>query len=167
MAKRRANGEGNIRKRADGRWEGRYTAGHDPVTGKQIFKNVLGKTQAEVYLRYFTLMRDMVRQNPYIDTLAHACKNICKIIESCEEEEEYSSRSMRGMSRRMSRRADPMYESYDDGMSGRRDNRGRFAVEPGRSYHDGTEEEVERLMQTAKDERTRRALQTALQSIRG
>ena len=26
MAKKRANGEGNIRKRADGRWEGRYTA---------------------------------------------------------------------------------------------------------------------------------------------
>ena len=39
MAKKRANGEGNIRKRKDGRWEGRYTAGHDPVTGKQIFKN--------------------------------------------------------------------------------------------------------------------------------
>ena len=48
MAKRRANGEGSIRKRADGRWEGRYTVGHDPVTGKQKFKNVLGKTQAEV-----------------------------------------------------------------------------------------------------------------------
>ena len=48
MAKRRAQGEGNIRKRADGRWEGRYTAGHDPVTGKRITKNVLGKTQAEV-----------------------------------------------------------------------------------------------------------------------
>ena len=48
MAKKRANGEGNIRKRKDGRWEGRYTAGHDPVTGKQVFKNVLGKTQAEV-----------------------------------------------------------------------------------------------------------------------
>ena len=30
-----------------------------------------GKTQREIYLRYFTLMRDMVRQNPYIDTLAH------------------------------------------------------------------------------------------------
>ena len=28
MAKKRANGEGNIRKRADGRWEGRYTAGY-------------------------------------------------------------------------------------------------------------------------------------------
>ena len=48
MSKRRANGEGNIRRRKDGRWEGRYTARRDPVTGKQIFKNVLGKTQAEV-----------------------------------------------------------------------------------------------------------------------
>ena len=48
MAKRRANGEGNIRKRKDGRWEGRYTAGRDPETGKAIYKNVLGKTQAEV-----------------------------------------------------------------------------------------------------------------------
>ena len=48
MAKKRANGEGSIRKRSDGRWEARYTVGHDPVTGKQIFKNVLGKTQTEV-----------------------------------------------------------------------------------------------------------------------
>ena len=47
MAKKRANGEGSIRKRKDGRWEGRYTAGHDPDTGKAIIKNVLGKTQAE------------------------------------------------------------------------------------------------------------------------
>ena len=36
MPKRRANGEGNIRKRKDGRWEGRYTAGHDPETGKAM-----------------------------------------------------------------------------------------------------------------------------------
>lgn len=48
MSKRRGNGEGSIRKRKDGRWEGRYTSGHDPATGKQIFKNVLGKSQAEV-----------------------------------------------------------------------------------------------------------------------
>ena len=48
MAKKRANGEGSIRKRKDGRWEGRYTAGHDPNTGKAIYKNVLGKTQTEV-----------------------------------------------------------------------------------------------------------------------
>ena len=48
MAKKRANGEGNIRKRKDGRWEGRYTAGYDAKTGKRLIKNVLGKTQAEV-----------------------------------------------------------------------------------------------------------------------
>ena len=43
MSKKRANGEGNIRKRKDGRWEGRYTAGYHPDTGKRIIKNVLGK----------------------------------------------------------------------------------------------------------------------------
>ena len=48
MAKKRSNGEGNIRKRKDGRWEGRYTAGHDLETGKPLYKNVLlGRTQAE------------------------------------------------------------------------------------------------------------------------
>ena len=47
MAKKRASGEGNIRKRKDGRWEGRYTAGHDPETGKAIYKNVLTKIQKE------------------------------------------------------------------------------------------------------------------------
>ena len=47
MAKKRANGEGSIRKRSDGRWEGRYTVGYDE-NGKVKMKNVLGKTQAEV-----------------------------------------------------------------------------------------------------------------------
>ena len=58
MPKRRANGEGNIRKRKDGRWEGRYTVGRDPETGKAIIKNVLGKTQAEVKekLKFFRML---------------------------------------------------------------------------------------------------------------
>lgn len=43
MAKRRANGEGNIRKRKDGRWEGRYTIGRDPKTGKAVIKMFLAK----------------------------------------------------------------------------------------------------------------------------
>ena len=46
--KKREAGSGSITKRKDGRWEGRYTAGYDPETGKRIIKNVLGKTQAEV-----------------------------------------------------------------------------------------------------------------------
>ena len=44
MPKKRANGEGNIRKRKDGRWEGRYTVGYDEK-GKPISKNVLARTQ--------------------------------------------------------------------------------------------------------------------------
>ncbi len=58
MAKRRASGEGNIRKRSDGRWEGRYTAGHNPVTGKPIYKNVLGKSQSEVLEKLETAIKD-------------------------------------------------------------------------------------------------------------
>ena len=58
MAKKRANGEGSIRKRKDGRWEGRYTAGYDAKTGKRIVKNVLGKTQAEVREKLITAMAE-------------------------------------------------------------------------------------------------------------
>ena len=65
MAKRRANGEGSIRKRPDGRWEGRYTAGRDLETGKTIYKNVLGKTQAEVK----TKLKQAIQENAEVDTL--------------------------------------------------------------------------------------------------
>ena len=58
MSKKRANGEGNIRKRKNGRWEGRYTAGYDPKTGKRINKNVLGKAQAEVREKPKTAMAE-------------------------------------------------------------------------------------------------------------
>ncbi len=61
MAKKRANGEGNIRKRKDGRWEGRFTAGHDPATGKQVIKSVLGKTQAEVKEKLKKAMEDATK----------------------------------------------------------------------------------------------------------
>ena len=54
---RGTSGGGNIRQRPDGRWEGRYTAGIDPGTGKQIQKSIYGKTQKEVRerLRKITL----------------------------------------------------------------------------------------------------------------
>ena len=45
---RNAQGGGTIRQRKDGTWEGRYTIGRDPGTGKQIQKSVYGKTQREV-----------------------------------------------------------------------------------------------------------------------
>ena len=65
MAKRRANGEGSIRKRNDGRWEGRYTAGYDPATGKRIIKNVLGKTQAEAKAK----LKAAVEQAQQVDVI--------------------------------------------------------------------------------------------------
>ena len=63
MPKRRANGEGNIRKRKDGRWEGRYTAGYD-ANGKVITKNVLGRTQAEVKDKLRTAIEDSRKLDP-------------------------------------------------------------------------------------------------------
>ena len=45
---RSASGSGSIRQRKDGRWEGRYTAGTNPGTGRQIQKSVYGDTQREV-----------------------------------------------------------------------------------------------------------------------
>lgn len=47
-AKKNAQGAGSIRKRADGRWEARFTTGLDPVSGKQVQKSVYGRTQKEV-----------------------------------------------------------------------------------------------------------------------
>ena len=44
MPKRRANGEGNIRKRKDGRWEGRIVIGHRE-NGEPLFRHVYAKTQ--------------------------------------------------------------------------------------------------------------------------
>lgn len=46
---RAANGSGlQPRKRADGRWEVRFSCGIDPATGKTITKSIYGKTAAEV-----------------------------------------------------------------------------------------------------------------------
>ena len=63
MAKKRANGEGNIRKRKDGRWEGRYTAGVDPETGKPIAKSVLARTQRECKEKLQKVMEELEKND--------------------------------------------------------------------------------------------------------
>ncbi len=55
MAKRRPNGDGMVRKRADGRWEGRIVAGHKN-NGKPIYRSVLAKTQKELTEKLHTLI---------------------------------------------------------------------------------------------------------------
>ncbi len=47
MAKRRPAGDGLVRKRSDGRWEGRIVVGHKE-DGKPIFRSVFAKTQKEL-----------------------------------------------------------------------------------------------------------------------
>ena len=59
MATKKANGSGTIRKRADGRWEGKYTLGYVPKTGKLIRKSVYGKTQKEVRLALSKIVSEM------------------------------------------------------------------------------------------------------------
>ena len=47
MSKRRPSGDGMVRKREDGRWEGRIVVGHKQ-NGEPIFRYVLAKTQKEL-----------------------------------------------------------------------------------------------------------------------
>ena len=55
MSKRRPSGDGMIRKREDGRWEGRIVVGHKQ-NGEPIFRYVLARTQKELLAK---LHRDM------------------------------------------------------------------------------------------------------------
>ena len=55
MGKRRPSGDGMVRKREDGRWEGRIVVGHKQ-NGEPIFRYVLAKTQKELLAK---LHRDM------------------------------------------------------------------------------------------------------------
>lgn len=58
MAKKRANGEGSIRRKPNDRWEGRYTQGIDPNTGSAIQKSVSAKTQTECRDKLARVIRD-------------------------------------------------------------------------------------------------------------
>ena len=74
MAKRRARGEGSLRKRSDGRWEGRYTAGRDEATGKLLYRNVLAKTQAECKAKLREAMRNAQQAEPKPQTVEQPMK---------------------------------------------------------------------------------------------
>lgn len=62
---RRPNGEGSIRKRKDGRWEGRFFVGHDPVTGKAQYKSVCARTQKEVSIKLKEAIASAGKQNVF------------------------------------------------------------------------------------------------------
>jgi integrase len=72
MAKRRANGEGTIRKRSDGRWEARYYDPREPDPTKQR-KSLICKSQKEVVEKLKAVMADilsggslLINENPTV-----------------------------------------------------------------------------------------------------
>ena len=54
---RRPDGDGTIRKRADGRWEGRIVIGHK-ADGKPIHKSVFASTQKDLLTKLHQLIED-------------------------------------------------------------------------------------------------------------
>ena len=57
MAKRRPSGDGMVRKREDGRWEGRIVIGHKE-DGSPIFKSVFAKTQKDLLPKLLQLLAE-------------------------------------------------------------------------------------------------------------
>lgn len=100
-----------------------------------------------------------------IDTLAHATKNICKIMESMDEEESgYSNRRMPPIYRNSydEREWDgAMYDHRGRGTGARRDSMGRY------SSDDGMLEELYATMNAAKDEATRNSIQRMINKMEG
>lgn len=68
MGKRRASGDGTLRKRTDGRWEGRIIVGHRQ-NGTPLYQCFLGKTQKEV-LRCMGIFKE----NPGVGMLNEGCR---------------------------------------------------------------------------------------------
>lgn len=59
MAGKNENGAGSIRQRANGSWEGRYSDGFDPATGKQVQRSIYGKTKKEVRQRLNKILTEI------------------------------------------------------------------------------------------------------------
>lgn len=57
MANKRPSGDGMVRKRKDGRWEGRIVIGHKE-NGSPIFKSVFAKTQKELMPKLHTAINE-------------------------------------------------------------------------------------------------------------
>ena len=57
MGKRRPSGDGMVRKREDGRWEGRIVVGHKE-NGEPIFRYLSAKTQKELLKKLHQTLRN-------------------------------------------------------------------------------------------------------------
>ena len=66
MAKKKANGEVTIRQRKNGKWEGRFTYGRDPLTGKQMQRSVYGDSHKEVQQKIREVLTE-INNDSYIN----------------------------------------------------------------------------------------------------
>ena len=110
-----------------------------------------------------------------VDKLSHAVKNLCKIIEMKEDEEEYSGDMMggtsyarggnRGGSRGGSSNRGGSY-ARGRGSNAKRDSMGRYSSERGYS-RDGMEmaDQLRDLMEDAPDETIRRDMERLLRKV--
>lgn len=115
-----------------------------------------------------------------VDKLSHAVKNLCKIIEMKEEEEEYSGDMMGGTSyarggNRGGSRGGSYRGSYEGrggsyargrGSNAKRDSMGRYSSERGYS-RDGMEmaDQLRDLMEDAPDEAIRKDIERLLRKV--
>lgn len=85
MARKRKNGQGTVRLRKDGRWEGRHIVGYDE-NGKAKTKSVLAKTKAECLEKLKQLQDSYGAAEPFKvkpdmrfgDWIGHWYENHCK-----------------------------------------------------------------------------------------
>ena len=65
MSKRRPSGDGMVRKKEDGRWEGRIVIGHKE-NGDSIFRYIYAPTQKELTAK---LQTGFKRANAHMETI--------------------------------------------------------------------------------------------------
>ena len=101
-----------------------------------------------------------------VDTLAHSLKNVCKIIESYEMEDEYSNASMPRMPR-MSYAYDDMSYARGRGANARRDSMGRYSSRDGGGYssHGDFRTEMQDLMNQAPNDYVRQKMMEAMNGM--
>ena len=58
--KRRKKGDGSLRQRKDGRWEGRVPRERDPITGKRRYAYFYGATKREVEAKMSEVFHDAI-----------------------------------------------------------------------------------------------------------
>lgn len=102
-----------------------------------------------------------------VDTLAHSIKNLCKVIEEMDggESSMRGGRSNRGGSRESYEGSRNSYEGSYARRGQRRDSMGRFSSEAYSRAADDVVEQLEGMMESAPNERTRMKIKELIREM--